>query len=244
MEYSLFLVGGIIRDELLGIKSKDVDYSVVLADQDLDVGKAFDLFCDQIESEGFDIKVKHPNVLTVRAMFPEGHVHSGVADFVIARKEIVYPKGSRTPEVVLGTFYDDMVRRDFTVNALAKDIDGNIIDLFGGKEDLYNSILRTPSDAIISFNNDPLRILRALRFHVTKGLSFSDKIVDAIRLFEPKRFRVVSAERIMAELHKMFQYSTVATLKTLWDLKELNDGLYYEIFRDQRFWLEPTNKKR
>src|SRR5690606_30415197 len=102
------------------------------------------------------------------------------------------------------------------VNALAKDEDGNLIDLFGGQKDLANNILRTPMDASISFNNDPLRIIRALRFMVTKGFAVSDSIIESIQFFDASKMDVVSDERIIQEFHKMFHFDTKRSMQILY----------------------------
>ena len=110
---------------------------------------------DIAEEEGYD---------------PEGYKYQGVADFVMARKEVGYIPNTRTPIVEPGNLYDDLSRRDFTVNALAKDPDtGEIIDYFGGLEDIKKKLLRTP---LPPFDDDPLRILRGIRFSITKRLAY------------------------------------------------------------------------
>jgi len=247
MKYELYEVGGRIRDEFLGLRSKDIDYSVVIEgriwETQYNIDEVFVRFCDQIENEGFKIFKKDPDCFTVRAKFPKDHVYSGLdADFVLARKEVGYIKGTRQPNVVLGTLEDDLVRRDFTVNTLAKGIEGEIVDLFGGVKDLQSSILRTPGDSVVSFNNDPLRILRAMRFSVTKSFGFSDEIITAIRLFKPDLMDVVSKERIQDELTKMFKHDTMHTLTHLHWLKDKNPRLLDKLF-DNDIWLMPTTKK-
>lgn len=245
MKYELYEVGGRVRDKFLGLPSKDVDYSVVITAPEYThkiIDTEFNAFVEQIKSEGFQVFVETPDCFTVRAKFPKNHKHSGLdADFVLARNEIGYIKGTRKPNIVLGTLYDDLVRRDFTVNAMAEDVNGNIIDPFGGQRDLLNKILRTPTDAAISFNDDPLRILRAFRFGITKGLGFSDDIINAIELFEPDKMNVVSTERIINELEKMFKHNTSLSLRMLRWLEDMNPKLFYNIFREG-MWLLPTTK--
>lgn len=244
MKYELFEVGGKIRDEFLGLKSKDIDYSVVVEEsmQDNDPEIVFDEFARQLEEEGFEIFQKTFDCFTIRAMFPKDHKHSGVADFVLARKELGYIPNTRTPKVVLGTLEDDLERRDFTVNSLAKDSDGNIIDCFGGEKDLLAGILRTPIDTGVSFNDDPLRILRAMRFMVTKGFAVSDNIIETIEMFDVSKMSVVSTERIREELHKMFHFDTKRTMQILYWLNQINPELHSDIF-SRDMWLMPTNKK-
>lgn len=244
MTYKLYEVGGRIRDFYLGLESKDVDYTVVIKDPlsydtPLD---AFNAFKEEIIGGGFEVFLASPETFTIRAKFPSAHQHNGIADFVLARKEGNYLDNTRTPVVSLGTLEDDLARRDFTVNAMARGENGDIIDLFGGRADLVKGIIRTPKDAIESFNNDPLRILRALRFYVTKDLGFSDEVLNAIILFKTPRMRVVSEERVREEFLKMFKHDTRTTLKILSFLEHLNPKLYDHLVGT--FWLIPTNKKQ
>jgi len=245
MKYKLYEVGGRVRDKFLGLPSKDVDYSVVIEVPEylhLGIEAIFEGFVNQIKSEGFQVFVETPDCFTVRAKFPKNHIHAGLdADFVLARREDGYIEGTRRPNVVLGNLYDDLVRRDFTVNAMAEDCNGKIIDPFNGQKDLLDRILRTPVDAVISFNDDPLRILRAFRFSITKGLDFSREIIASIELFHPDKMNVVSTERIMMELEKMFKHDTPLSLRYLRWLEELNSGLYNNLFREG-VWFLPTTK--
>ena len=161
----IFEVGGCVRDEILGVKSKDIDFTVVLDDTDQTVDEGWDQMVSFLKEEGFQIFLETKDCFTVRAKFPVGHVNEGlVADFVMARKEVGYVLGTRKPILELGTLYDDLIRRDFTVNALAKDMDGNIIDHFDGVEHLKKGLLVTPLNPMKTMMDDPLRILRALRF--------------------------------------------------------------------------------
>jgi len=244
MKYSLYLVGGIIRDELLGVKSKDYDYTVVIENFE-DYKTPLDAYNDfdkEIVKQGYEVFVRTPDMLTIRARFPKDHKLVGqTADFVLARKELGYIKGTREPKVVLGTLEDDLWRRDFTINSLAMDEDGNIVDMFKGQEDLLDGIIRTNSDASISFNRDPLRILRALRFMITKDLELSDEIWKALDVFDAKKLRVVSVERKMTELEKMFRHDTMRTMQILKTIDLYNSDLFSAIM--EGFWLLPTNKK-
>jgi tRNA nucleotidyltransferase/poly(A) polymerase len=171
-----------------------------------------------------------------------------VADFVIARKETDYIKGTREPIVELGSLRDDLERRDFTVNAMAMDLEGNIIDYFGGQEDLQAGLIRTPKDTNLSFNDDPLRILRAIRFKITKRLEFTDEVIAAMGVIDGSRLgTVVSTERIREELYKCFKFNTYKTLEVLFFLRGINPTLYFNILGEEKdkqsaLWLEPTTK--
>lgn len=239
IDFTLYEVGGHVRDGLLGIKSKDIDYSVVMSNTQQDPLTAFHLFEQTLKDQGYEIFLSTPDCFTIRGKFPEDHEHSGVADFVLARKELYYPIGTRQPVVSLGTLKDDLIRRDFTVNALARSMDGKIVDYFNGMKDLNDKILRTPTDAHVTFNDDPLRILRALRFSVMKDLHLSDQVIDAIKTYKGD-FSVVSHERVREELNKMFMFDTRQAFITMGNLMELNYPLWHDMFTKVK--LEPTLK--
>jgi tRNA nucleotidyltransferase/poly(A) polymerase len=155
----------------------------------------------------------------------------------MARKEIGYIPGTRTPIVKPGTLYDDLERRDFTLNALAKDDDGTIIDYFNGLEHLKFKMLITPLDTNVTFNDDPLRLLRALRFSITKDFRISDDIWNELNNFNyESKMGVVSTERIREELFKCFKHDTLKTLDKLTEFKYLRDY----IFKNNLLWLKPT----
>lgn len=239
--FKFYEVGGKVRDEILEIESKDVDY-VAVPGEDLlkDVNSAhsmFNILEGYLKEEGFEIFLLTLDCFTIRAKFPQGHKYSGVADFVMARKEVGYIPGTRTPLVVPGTLYDDLERRDFTLNALAKDDDGNIIDYFGGLEHLRKGYLKTPIDCKITFDDDPLRILRAIRFCITKGFFISPYMDGVMQDYDYEtKMPVVSVERIREELYKCFKYDTIKTLKTLHEFPALRNY----IFKENILWLKPT----
>lgn len=241
MDFTFYEVGGKVRDELLGLQSKDIDYvavpSVEFIKEISSVDEMFEILEASLRNQRFEIFLVTPNCYTIRARFPVGHVHSGVADFVMARKEIGYVEGTRTPIIKPGTLYDDLERRDFTLNALAKDVDGNIIDYFGGIRDLENKMLKTPLDTKTTFDDDPLRILRAIRFSITKGFTIPDDMWYEIDGYDYKtKMFVVSKERIREELLKCFQHDTMKTLRTLQEYERLTEY----IFKDNKLWLKPT----
>jgi len=239
--FTFYEVGGKVRDELLGLTSKDVDYVAVPNDELLkDISSAhtmFNILSENLRQDGFEIFLETPDCFTIRAKFPTDHKHQGVADFVMARKEIGYIPGTRTPIIVPGNLYDDLERRDFTLNALARDSDGNIIDHFNGMEDLRNRILRTPLDTKVTFDDDPLRILRAIRFSIVKGFEIPDDMWHEIYHYDyESKMGVVSAERIREELLKCFKHDTLETLERLRQFTHLKDY----IFKKTNLWLKPT----
>lgn len=244
MQYTLYEVGGKVRDGLLNIQSNDVDYTVVIDPEhrNEDPQEVFKKFSLQLSREGFKVFLETPEFYTIRARFPEDHKYSGVADFVLARKETGYIEGTRCPIVIIGNLMDDLGRRDFTVNALAKSQEGVIVDYFNGMEHLEKKILVTPESPEISISDDPLRILRAFRFSTTLGFRLCETLVEAISNFEADKFSVISDERIRDEIGKIFKFNTFLAFDTFENLKGSNHQLYLEIF-NRDFWLYPTNKK-
>ena len=246
-DFKFYEVGGKIRDEFLGLTNKDVDYVVVPNTNDsmlLSCCTANDMFGKLeyfLKEQKFEIFLVTPECYTIRAKFPEGYKYQGVADFVMARKEVGYVPGTRIPIVQPGNLYDDLSRRDFTVNAMAKDPDtGEIIDYFNGKDDISNASIRTTLDPIVTFDDDPLRILRAIRFAVTKRFTIEYTTWQAMVFYDyDVKMPVVSEERIREELVKCFKCDTIRTLTYLDYLPRLRDY----IFTKTNLWLKPTNEK-
>jgi len=238
----IYKVGGCVRDEILGIDSKDIDFTFVLDRLDQSVESGFQQMTEWMEAEGYQIFLSTPDCFTIRAKFPKGDPHEGlVADFVLARKEVGYVPDTRQPILELGTLEDDLVRRDFTLNAMAVDYDGNLIDLFGGKKDLAEGILRTPLPASQTMMEDPLRFLRGMRFGITKDFVFHPDILDAMKqqnILE-KLEKVVSAERIREEVFKMMKHDTVLTLELFRETEEWLPGFTALVF-GRGLWLKPT----
>lgn len=244
--FKFYEVGGCVRDELLGIKSKDIDYVAVPTPDILKIvgdntAVMFELLQKQLEADKYEIFLVTDAMYTIRAKFPKEHKHTGVvADFVMARKEIGYKEGTREPIVVPGTLLDDLQRRDFTVNAIAKDERGSYIDPFSGRLDIQRKLLRTPIHPDITFEDDPLRLLRAIRFSITKKFDIDVPIARIIRSFDYKnKFHVVSEDRIREELHKCFKADTYLTLLKL----EIYTALTRYIFSNTKIWLKPTNEQ-
>lgn len=237
MKFKLYEVGGHVRDQLMGIPSKDIDYTVVPDSTDLPIESIFSELEKHLKEEGYTIFLSTPQCFTIRAKNPSGETF----DYVLARKEIGYKEGTREPIVVAGTLMDDLSRRDFTVNAIAKGLDGEIIDPFNGIQDLKNKVLRTPIKGEITFTDDPLRLLRCLRFQVTRDLSPDIRIRIWLMWFDYEElFKVVSEERIREEIYKCFKHDTLKTLNLL------NTPIYQKlktyIFTRTNLWLKPTNE--
>lgn len=238
----LFKVGGTVRDELLGLSSKDIDFTFVLDNLEQTVEQGFKDMEQWMTDRGFQIFLSTPDMFTIRAKFPKGDPNEGlVADFVMARKETGYKEGTRQPILVLGTLEDDLIRRDFTLNAMAVSEDGDLIDLFGGREDLESRILKTPLPAEQTMMDDPLRFLRALRFSITKGFEIDPTIFKAMeqpQILE-KLEKVVSAERIREEVFKMMKADTLRTLELFREVEDILPGFTALVF-GRGLWLKPT----
>lgn len=220
-----YQVGGSVRDELLGVKSKDLDYTVVAPSYESMKGAILD--------RGGQIFLETPEFFTIRAKVP----NLGACDYVLARKDGAYSNGRSPDTVSVGTLEDDLRRRDFTFNALAKDEDGTILDLFGGKDDLLkHRVVRCVGNAEERFNEDKLRILRALRFSIKYHLSLDEEIHNYLTgdNIAEQILQSVSIERVREELFKCFKLNTFETLAILMDY-----GLD-EIFHLSKLWLKPT----
>lgn len=225
LTFRLFLVGGIIRDRILGKNSKDIDFTVVASDTTFGVDVTFNAMVAWLAHEhGVDFHVLHPDKGTARGVFPSagsGHAHGWWAgmdcDFVLARKDGTYSDGRRPDFVEVGTREDDQLRRDFTVNSIAQDVDtGEWFDPHGGMKDLETMTLRFVGDPMDRIREDSVRILRALRFVVTKGFTFATETRAA--LTSPvtiARLALATAEMRAEELEKMLRHDTVATLDLL-----------------------------
>ena len=246
-DFTFYEVGGRVRDEILGLESKDIDYVAVPTEELLkEVSSAHTMFGileGYLKAEGFEVFLVTPDCFTVRAKFPAGHRHQGVADFVMARKEVGYIPDTRQPIIIPGTLYDDLERRDFTLNALAKDENGDIIDYFEGMWALENKLLLTPLEARVTMMDDPLRLLRAMRFSITKGFTISPRIWETLLMdgIIEKLEKVVSQERIRDEVYKMMKHDTIKTLDLLEKIKYTNPKIL-EIIFGKGLWLKPTNE--
>lgn len=222
----MFEVGGCVRDEILGVPSKDIDFTVVLEGQETVTGaiNPFNTMVNELKRMGFKIFLETPEFLTVRAQFPKTGTLSAkpergnlTADFVLARKESTYTDGRRPDVVEPGTLEDDLARRDFKMNAIAKDADGNLIDPFNGQRDIASRIISAVGDPRERLTEDALRAVRAFRFSVTKGFAIETELKAAMEspLVLDAIINSISDERIDQELQKAFRFNTLIAGKTL-----------------------------
>lgn len=191
---SAYIVGGYVRDLLMKRKaSTDIDFVTEQSGIEL---------AQSVASE-IDPKLKVSVFKTYgTAMIKYKDLE---LEFVGARKES-YTENSRKPEVEGGTLEDDQKRRDFTINAMAislnKDNFGELIDPFNGVEDLQKGILKTPLEPAQTYSDDPLRMMRAIRFASTLQFTIEEKSLSAIQQ-EAERIKIVSMERVMVEFNKI-----------------------------------------
>lgn len=187
-----FVIGGFVRDLILGRPSKDIDVVVI--------GNGLDLAKESAEM----LRVKKVSVFesfgTAQFKYKDLDV-----EFVGARKES-YRQDSRKPIVENGSLEDDQNRRDFTINAMAislhKDTFGELIDPFNGLEDLEKRILKTPLDPDTTYSDDPLRMMRAIRFASQLDFKIEKNSLDSI-LKNAERLKIISIERVMDEFNKI-----------------------------------------
>lgn len=192
MKLPAYVVGGFVRDLLLGNPGKDIDIVVV--------GHGIEL----AQAVGRKIGNEHVQVFKNygTAML---HYHDWQIEFVGARRES-YQRTSRNPVVEDGTLEDDQQRRDFTINAMSislnKEDYGRLIDPFDGAGDLERKIIRTPRNPDITYSDDPLRMLRAIRFATRLGFTIEKQSFDAIAR-NAQRISIISQERITDEFNKI-----------------------------------------
>ena len=190
----VYVVGGYVRDLILGEVDRDIDI-LVMGD-----GVAF----ARTVAARLNIHTVVAYERFGTAMVP---IENGKVEFVGARKER-YDSGSRNPEVSAGTLQDDLLRRDFTVNTLAVSLNkerfGTLLDPFNGRGDLAARILRTPLDPEQTFDDDPLRIMRAIRFASQLEFAIEDRVRAAIGSMKG-RLAIVSQERITEEFLKILK---------------------------------------
>jgi len=229
----VWLVGGAVRDYLLCIPHKDLDY-VVEADSYIAMKnwlKTLGTLLTEKEQYG-TIRVK---ITTLPDTL--------VADFVLCRKDGPYSDKRRPDHTERGTLLDDLSRRDFTVNAMAMNREGEIYDPFNGRDDLCSKILRTVnSNACQCFSDDPLRMLRAMRFSIIKKFKLSDSIMALLSDKELCHLlkEHVHKDRKREELNKCFKHDTLATLMFFTKFPLLAEACFE---KREELWLEATSKK-
>lgn len=235
----MFLVGGAVRDLIREKKNKDYDFAVK--------AESFDVMRDWLVDNGFEIFTESERYVTIRARAPKGtYVFGGLNltnttfDFTLCRKERDYTDGRHPDTVEVGTLLDDLSRRDFTMNAIALDREGRYLDPFDG----IRAIKAETIDCVESLDRlqeDGLRILRALRFEIQLGFTFSSRVdkflasQSAVDALKP-----ISIDRIREELGKALKIDSMSTLYLLTRYPKLTSY----ILDTRGVWLEPTTAKR
>lgn len=193
-----YVVGGYVRDIFLKRTSSDIDF--------VTVGSGIELAQKVAQMLG------RPKKVSVFETYGTAQVRTGglELEFVGARRES-YHRDSRNPIVEDGTLHDDQCRRDFTINAMAISLNestfGELLDPFNGIIDLHNKIIRTPLDPDITFSDDPLRMMRAIRFATQLKFNIFADTFDAIKR-NAKRIKIITKERINDELMKIMASPT------------------------------------
>ncbi|UKN03100.1 CCA tRNA nucleotidyltransferase [Paracrocinitomix mangrovi] len=189
---SVFVIGGYVRDLLLKRPSKDIDFVVL--------GNGLEFAAAVAEKLAIQKVAYYKNFGTAAFVFDDLEI-----EFVGARKES-YSRDSRKPIVENGTLQDDQNRRDFTINALAISLNkssfGEVLDPFNGLEDLENKIIRTPLEPDQTYSDDPLRMMRAIRFATQLNFKIEQSSLESIEK-NAKRLEIISMERIITEFNKI-----------------------------------------
>lgn len=229
MTVKFYKVGGCVRDIFFGRRSKDIDFAVE--------APSFEAMENALKERGVEIFLSKPEFLTVRGKCPK----NGAVDFVLCRKDGVYSDGRRPDSVEAGTLLDDLSRRDFTMNAMAEDEEGRLIDPLGGAQDIGNCVLRCVGKTEDRLGEDPLRMLRAIRFAIVYDLRMDLRLDRYLRSKNSgDLLRGVSVERQREELGKALEYDTLKTLDALQRFKKIRSAL----FESEVLWLKPTLEKK
>jgi poly(A) polymerase len=215
LNYPTYVVGGFVRDFLLKRKKDKTDIDFVC------VGNGMKLAELVTHKLGKNASFKVFKNFGTAMIYYKGEDY----EFVGARKES-YRSDSRKPIVENGTLEDDQNRRDFTINAMAIQLNtenyGTLIDPFNGQKDLKNQIIRTPLDADITYSDDPLRMMRAIRFATQLNFIIEDKSLASISR-NAERLAIISQERITEELNKIILTNKPSDgFKLLFDTKLLH----------------------
>src|SRR5438132_4117807 len=188
-----WIIGGYVRDVLLERPHANPDVVVEGGDA-LALARRF-----------AEVAGAPPPVTFERSGTAQVTVQGRLVEFVTAREES-YAPDSRKPDVRPATLEEDLRRRDFTINTLLMDVDGRIHDPLGARDDLEAGVLRTPADPRRTFTDDPLRMLRGIRFAAELGFQLAPELVPAMRELRGRLSPpVISAERVAAELRKMLE---------------------------------------
>ena len=198
-ENNTFICGGFVRDKIMEKESNDIDIVVNIPNGGI-------LLASFLHQQGI---TSNKPVYFERFGTAQVIIDGEQIEFVETRKEFYENSKSRKPKIEFGSLEDDIYRRDFTINSMLMNICNNkIIDLKNGKGDIKNQIIRTTSEPNLIFNEDPLRMLRALRFSSQLGFIIENKTLDAIYK-NSSRLKIISKERIRDEFCKLLMGKNV-----------------------------------
>jgi tRNA nucleotidyltransferase (CCA-adding enzyme) len=228
MTVRIYRVGGAVRDIFMNMPSHDIDYAVEAG--------SYDEMREYIISHGGTIYMERPEFVTIR-----GRVSGVDADFVMCRRDGSYSDGRHPDRVEAGTIIDDLSRRDFTMNAIAIDEDGNFIDPFNGVRDIEDRIIRCVGNAHDRMSEDYLRMARAFRFSITRHMNISD---DIVAMFDDPEMidnfaHSISRERVREEINRAFACDTVASIMFFAAHPAFADACFGD-----DIWMTATNARR
>lgn len=219
MGLEAYVIGGYVRDYYLRRPCTDIDVVVVGSGIKVAEALASELRTHVSVFKNFGTAMLHADGMEV--------------EFVGARKES-YSHDSRKPHVEAGTLRDDQLRRDFTINALAWSLNGDrfgeLVDPFGGMQDMDDCIIRTPCDPDVTFSDDPLRMMRAVRFASQLGFDIAPETFEAIER-NCERIKIVSRERIITEINKIVMSPVPSIGFELMDMTGLLPLVFPELAR-------------
>jgi tRNA nucleotidyltransferase (CCA-adding enzyme) len=222
----IFEVGGSIRNELMGLKPKDRDFSVIAPD--------YESMRKYLIDNHAEIYQERPQFVSIKAKLPP----LGAVDFTLARKESFYTDARHPDSVSPATcIEEDLSRRDFRFNAIAREVGSeNLIDPFDGQYDIIKRRIHTVGFAKDRFTEDRLRIFRAIRFSCQLNFDISFEIHEAIDNFKNiNNFESVTKEMIQVELCKSFTSNWRKSLEIL----NLHPFLF-DLIENKEIWLKPT----
>lgn len=232
----MYLVGGSVRDIVLGRKPNDFD--IVMA-------------CSFPEMEKHIVTNLSGIIIVRKEEFGtlKAKIQNRVYDFTICRTDGKYTDHRHPNEVKRSTLQEDLRRRDFTMNAIAIPITNqftydlkDMIDPYHGTEDIKNGIIRCIEDPQVAFQEDPLRILRALRFSITLNFQVDEKISEYLKNKKwITSLKYVSEERIVSEITKCFKHNTYTTLQCFKKYPDIEWFLFHNV---TNLWLLPTTKQK
>jgi tRNA nucleotidyltransferase (CCA-adding enzyme) len=243
---NMYIVGGAVRDIIMNKRVHDIDVAIEVSSYKELKELIEDFDCTiYLEKEEFGIiRARAGDKLyeRIRSVLGEKYKDENITrvfDFAITRSDGEYLDGRHPEKIIPTDIHNDLLRRDFTINAMAISLDTSlIIDDHNGISDIKRGVIKCVGDPIDRFNEDALRIIRALRFSITHNMKLDMHLEDIISI---NGYRLlseanVSNERIREELMKMFSYNTLSSLKLLNKYNRVSEY----IFENTNIWLKPT----